>query len=148
MDDVFSFPPFMKVLKRSPMLPNGMQNKVKRILSVLLFTIVCLAVSAQTATINGIFDYDKAKSIVKSINHERQKQGMKTLKMERALTEAAMLRTAEFAYQWSRDNKLTDDMNTHTRPNGSSFQTAILERYPKPARLYECFLSMYSRKRK
>ena len=68
------------------------------LLAVLHCSIAIPAAAQPTRTISGVFDYDKACQVMKAINSERQDKGLVPLKMEAALTNAAMLRAAEFAY--------------------------------------------------
>ena len=94
-----------------------------------LAVIVCVAiihpVAAQsTSTISGVFDYNKAKDVVKNINNIRQAQGMRPLKIDATLTEAAMLRAAELAYQ--RKGDMLYNANT-PRPSNHDEEMLLLE---------------------
>lgn len=57
----------------------------------------------------GLLNYDYARQIVDFVNQERAAQGLSPLSMDEDLTEAAMVRSAECALNFS-----------HTRPDGSS----------------------------
>ena len=104
---------------------------MKKMLSFLLFTLT-LAATAQTVTVTGVFDYDEAKATVRAINKARMNKGLNTLKMEQGLTDAAMLRAAEYSTQrqpyeeWHKFNTEDD------RPNGKKFTTLIEEHYTMP----------------
>ena len=77
-----------------------MSKTIPVLLAILLSAAAILPAAAQsTSPINGVFDYDKAKKVVKNINNIRQSQGLRPLKMDASLTEAAMLRAAELAFQ-------------------------------------------------
>ena len=93
-----------------------MSKTTSVLLAILLCAAAILPVAAQsTSTIAGVFDYDKAKQVVKNINNIRQSQGLRPLRMDASLTEAAMLRAAELAYQ--REENGLYDANS-PRPNG------------------------------
>ncbi len=105
---------------------------MSKTIPTLLATIVCAAIlfsaaAQSTSTINGVFDYDKAKKVVKNINNIRQSQGLRPLKMDASLTEAAMLRAAELAYQ-REENGLYDA--NKPRPNGGSEVMFLEEQCP------------------
>ena len=77
-----------------------MSKTIPVLLAILLSAAAILPAAAQsTSPINGVFDYDKAKKVVKNINNIWQSQGLRPLKMDASLTEAAMLRAAELAFQ-------------------------------------------------
>lgn len=87
-----------------------MSKSIPTFLAVIVCAAILYPAAAQsTSNIGGVFDYDKAKNVVKNINNIRQAQGFQPLKMDASLTEAAMLRAAEM--------KGTETMS-HTRPNG------------------------------
>ena len=97
-------------------------------LTILLCAAAILPAAAQsTNTINGVFDYDKAKKVVKNINNIRQSQGLRPLKMYASLTEAAMLRAAELAFQ--REGNGLYNANT-PRPNSGSEGMLLEEQCP------------------
>ena len=97
-------------------------------LTLLLCAAAILPAAAQsTSPINGVFDYDKAKKVVKNINNIRQSQGLRPLKMDASLTEAAMLRAAELAFQ--REGNGLYNANT-SRPNGGSEVMFLEEQCP------------------
>ena len=92
----------------------------------LLFLAVFTA-PAQTHTINGVFDYEKACQVMKVINSERQKKKLAPLNMEPALTEAAMLRAAEFAYRVEVEQVHSFAPDYNDRPNKDDNLTLIGE---------------------
>ena len=92
----------------------------------LLFLAV-FAAPAQPHTINGIFDYEKACQVMKVINSERQGKGLAPLNTEPALTEAAMLRAAEFAYRVEVEQVYTFAPDYEDRPNKDDNLTLIGE---------------------
>ena len=104
---------------------------MKRLLSFFLFAFT-LTATAQTTTVTGVFDYDEAKATVRAINKARMNKGLNTLKMEQGLTDAAMLRAAEYSTlrqpyeEWHKFNTEDD------RPNGKKFTTLIEEHYAMP----------------
>ena len=98
------------------------------LLAILLYAAAILPAAAQsTSSINGVFDYDKAKKVVKNINNIRQSQGLRSLKMDASLTEAAMLRAAELACQ--REGNGLYNANT-PRPNSGSEGMLLEEQCP------------------
>ena len=100
-----------------------MKNSV--VLTLLLFAV--FTALAQTRTINGVFDYEKACQVMKVINSERQKKKLAPLYMEAALTEAAMLRAAEFAYRVEVEQVLKFAPDYEERPNKDDNLTLIGE---------------------
>lgn len=98
---------------------------------LLLFCLVALTLSAfaQSRTIEGVFDYDKAKDLVDRMNKVRKANQLPLLTMERNLTEAAMLRAAELATQWDMRVDIWGAMRDHERPNGTPFYTIVEEKY-------------------
>ena len=102
---------------------------MSKTIPTLLAVIVCIAimhpVAAQsTSVIGGVFDYGKAKEVVKNINNIRQAQGLRPLKIDASLTEAAMLRAAELAYQ--RKGDMLYNANT-PRPSNRDEEMLLLE---------------------
>ena len=98
-----------------------MSKTIPTFLAVIVWAAILYPAAAQsTSNIGGVFDYDKAKNVVKNINNIRQAQGFRPLKMDASLTEAAMLRAAELAYKRAenglyyantmRPNNVDDDM--------------------------------------
>ena len=80
-----------------------MSKTIPVFLAILLCAAAIFPAAAQsTSPINGVFDYDKAKKVVKNINNIRQSQGLRSLKMDASLTEVAMVRAAELAFQRDR----------------------------------------------
>lgn len=68
----------------------------------------------QTTTVYGHLDYDMAEEIFELLNLYRQEQGLNTLKHHDGLDAGTAIRAPEQAVAFS-----------HTRPNGSSWTTAI-----------------------
>lgn len=104
---------------------------MKKLLSFFLFAFT-LTASAQTVTVTGVFDYDEAKAWVRAINKARMNKGLKTLKMEQGLTNAAMLRAAEYSSQCLPFDESIINYRDNERPNGKKFSTLIEEQYPMP----------------
>ena len=104
---------------------------MKKLLPFLLFTLT-LAATAQTVTVTGVFDYDEAKATVRAINKARMNKGLNTLKMEQGLTDAAMLRAAEYSTQRQPYEKWHINDTESDRPNGKKFTTLIEEHYTMP----------------
>ena len=105
-----------------------MSKTTSVLLAILLCAAAILPAAAQsTSTIAGVFDYDKAKQVVKNINNIRQSQGLRPLRMDASLTEAAMLRAAELVYQ-REENGLYDA--NKPRPNGGSEVMFLEEQCP------------------
>lgn len=95
---------------------------------ILLCTMAICSAAAQTPhTISGVFDYDKASQVVANINEERQEKKLAPLKMDAALTEAAMLRAAEFAYRVEVEQVQKFLSYYDKRPNGDDNLTLIGE---------------------
>ncbi len=65
---------------------------------------------------NGTSQGDFASQVVALVNAERAKQGLSALKVDTKVQQAALVRAQESAQSFS-----------HTRPNGSSFSTALTE---------------------
>lgn len=65
---------------------------------------------------NGTSQGDYASQVVALVNAERAKYGLSALKMDSRVQQAAQVRAAETVQSFS-----------HTRPNGSSFSTALTE---------------------
>ena len=104
---------------------------MKKLLSFILF-VLTLTATAQTVTVTGVYDYDEAKAMVRAINKARMNKGMNTLKMEQGLTDAAMLRAAEYASQCLPYDENILKYRDNERPNGKKFNTLIEEHYPMP----------------
>ncbi len=105
---------------------------MSKAIPTLLAVIVCVAiihsVAAQsTCVIGGVFDYGKAKEVVKNINNIRQSQGLRPLKIDASLTEAAMLRAAEHAFRAEEEQEGEIAAERGKRPNGESNLKLILE---------------------
>ena len=65
---------------------------------------------------NGTSQGDFTSQVVALVNAERAKQGLSALKVDAKVQQAALVRAQESAQSFS-----------HTRPNGSSFSTALTE---------------------
>lgn len=65
-------------------------------------------------TINVTYDYTRAKEVLDIVNKERANNGLSALKLDKNLTDTAMLRAAE-----------TTVLFSHTRPNGKDWNTAF-----------------------
>ena len=65
---------------------------------------------------NGTSQGDFASQVVALVNAERTKQGLSALTIDTKVQQAALVRAKESAQSFS-----------HTRPNGSSFSTALTE---------------------
>lgn len=74
--------------------------------------------SSDTTTVTGTFYYDYSNSVLKLVNKQRAANGVSALDADETLTKEAMLRAAELAVSFS-----------HTRPNGSSADTAYTWTY-------------------
>lgn len=105
---------------------------MKKLLSICLIAIT-LAATAQPRTISGVFDYGKARHIMNNINNIRQAKGLKPLRMETSLTEAAMLRAAESAFRYEEELNGTHPDMIWQRPNGSKDLQLIAEQYHDPS---------------
>lgn len=102
---------------------------MKKLLSFILFTLA-ISVSAQSVTVNGVFDYGKAKDLVSRLNKVRKASQLPLLTMERDLTEAAMLRAVELSTQWDFNvGGVQVPMHVHQRPNEAPFYTIVAEMY-------------------
>ena len=62
------------------------------------------------------YDYSAAFDVVKRVNSERSKRGLKTLTMDKRMIKGSMLRAAELAIAFS-----------HTRPSGRDFNTVCYD---------------------
>lgn len=112
---------------------------MRKLLSICLIAIT-LSATAQAATIDGVFDYGKARHVVDNINRLRQAKGLKPLQMETCLTEAAMLRAAEMAYRKEVEQDGETSVAPGKRPNGEDDRVLIAEQYytfQRPTS-YEC----------
>ena len=95
------------------------------LLAILLYAAAILPAAAQsTSSIHDVFDYDKAKKVVKNINNIRQSQGLRSLKMDASLTEVAMVRAAELAFQ--RKGDMLYNAN-NPRPSNRDEEMLLLE---------------------
>lgn len=63
------------------------------------------------------YDYKTAFDVVKKVNRERKKRGLKTVSMDKRMLKGSMLRAAELAIAFS-----------HTRPSGRDFNTACYDK--------------------
>ena len=112
------------------------------IFAIILFLIIIFPAAAQAPhTISGVFDYEKAHSVMSSINSERQGKGLPPLKMDHSLTEAAMLRAAEFAYHIEVEQARDFLPGYEERPNRDDNLTLIGEqRHTTPPEVDYYFL--------
>ena len=101
---------------------------MQKLLSIFLIAIT-LTAPTQIRTINGVFDYDKARHVVNNINNLRHAKGLKPLQMEYCLTDAAMLRAAEMAYRQEVEQANEASAAPGKRPNGDGNRVLIAERY-------------------
>lgn len=101
---------------------------MKKLLFVCLVSFALCSV-AHAATIDGVFDYGKARHLVNNINNLRQVKGLKPLQMETCLTEAAMLRAAEMAYREEVEPVDEFAVSPGKRPNGDDNRALISEQY-------------------
>lgn len=105
-----------------------MSKTISALLAVIVFTAILYPTAAQsTSVIGGVFDYGKAKEVVKNINNIRQSQGLRPLKIDASLTEAAMLRAAEHAFRAEEEQEGEIAAERGKRPNGESNLKLILE---------------------
>ena len=116
----------------------------KSLIVILLCALAFVPASAQTTTASGVFDYDMAKTLVRGLNQVRMKRDIRTFKMERDLTEAAMLRAAEISTQWHSVEEWPAAIEDHTRPDGKSFFSSISEKYSLPTSMRCCELCFRS----
>ena len=94
-------------------------NKKRRILSVLIIVcllISCSAVSSFAASGNYVKlqatqDYGDAQKVLKLINKQRTKRGLRKLKLDKGLTKSAAKRAAELTVY-------IPESSPHRRPNG------------------------------
>ena len=82
--------------------------KVFSVIMILVLTItpIANAVEKTKVTITGLYDYDYAYEVVKFTNIERQKLGLKPLKVDKGLMDAAMIRAAELSVYCSHDRPM------------------------------------------
>ena len=107
-----------------------MSRTVQTFITILLCAIATLPAAAQSPrTVSGVFDYDKARQVVTNLNRIRQGQNLKPLKMETALTEAAMLRAAELAFRAEEEQDGEVAADAGKRPNGEKNIQLIAEQY-------------------
>lgn len=88
---------------------NGWKNNL--IWLLLCFMVLLPAGTAEAAsskTVTGTCDYNYAYQVLAQVNKQRSKAGAKSLKMDKELLDAAMLRAAECSVKFD-----------HTRPNGT-----------------------------
>jgi hypothetical protein len=109
-----------------------------RILSVAL--ILCLLISCSsfpTFAASGNYvrvpvtaDYDDAREVLRLINAQRTKRGLKKLKLDKSLTDSAVKRAAELMVY-------VPETSPHKRPNGKSNRTG------NKKLIYECCAEGY-----
>ena len=99
-----------------------MKKRVLLTLLMLITLVALLVIPADAASnsaevqIGGIEDYDAANEVLRLMNTARAEEGLPPLKMDPALSQWAMQRAAECSVYYS-----------HTRPDGTSYKTAISE---------------------
>ena len=71
-------------------------------------------IHAVGGSMSKLFQMDYAEKVLKLVNIERKKKNLQPLTLSKELSDAAKIRAAEQKKYWS-----------HTRPDGSSFNTAI-----------------------
>lgn len=91
---------------------KNMRKIICIIVTLIIIISDCTAASAavknQVIRVSGKRDYTMAYDVLKSVNKERKKAGLNSLKMDKSLLETAMKRAAECSVNFS-----------HTRPDGS-----------------------------
>ena len=98
-----------------------MKNVFRRILSIAVFVLLLISTSATTysetitsSTKTEITRDEAIEEIVRLVNIERKKEGLKPLKLSRELLRPAQIRAREITKVFS-----------HTRPNGLPFSSAF-----------------------
>ncbi len=110
-----------------------MSRRIPAFLALWLCLMAIISSSAQAPrTIRGAYDYDKARQVVSNINRLRQGKGISPLKMDAALTEAAMLRAAELAFRTEVEQLDKYSDNYEKRPNGEKNLNLINEQRHTP----------------
>ena len=104
-----------------------MSRTIQTFLAVILCAVAIPATAQSPRTISGALDYEKARQVVTNINRIRQSNGLKPLKMDAALTEAAMLRAAENAFRAEEEQEGEVTAERGKRPNGEGNLKLILE---------------------
>lgn len=104
-----------------------MSRTIQTFLAVILCAVAMHAAAQSSHTISGALDYEKARQVVTNINRVRQSNGLKPLKMDAALTEAAMLRAAEHAFRAEKEQEGEIATERGKRPNGEGNLKLILE---------------------
>jgi len=104
-----------------------MSRTIQTFLAVILCAVAIPAAAQSPRTISGALDYEKARQVVTNINRIRQSNGLKPLKMDAALTEAAMLRAAEHAFRAEEEQEGEITAERGKRPNGEGNLKLILE---------------------
>lgn len=107
-----------------------MKNTMKKIASIAVLTVAIIlalnwlnvtetkAAAGYNVNVSGNKSYTKAYEVLEIVNEERAAQGLNSLKMDKDLLEAAMLRSAEISFYFS-----------HTRTNGTDCFTASSKAY-------------------
>ena len=121
-----------------------MSKTIPILLAIQLFaTAFFPAVGQSPRTVKGGFDYGKARQVVTYINRMRQNQGLQPLKMDAALTEAAMLRSAEFAFCAEEEQSGEIPYEYAKRPCGEGNLKLIGEqRHLSQPKVDYCFLRL------
>lgn len=100
-----------------------MLHKMRTIVQFILFGVIILLSgqtvrAADTQDVSGVARYDYAYKVLELVNEEREGEGLAPLAMDQDLLDAAMLRAAEIAVEFS-----------HTRPDGTDCFTACDKMY-------------------
>lgn len=106
-----------------------MSKTITTFLAVLLCAIIIPSAAQNTRSISGVFDYGRARQVVSKINQYRQNKGLSFLRMKTALTDAAMIRAAELAFQTEILGKDVLSYELENRPNGETDLKLINEQY-------------------
>lgn len=124
-------------------------SKTTHVLVLILFFATAMrSVEAQAPyLLNGVYDYDKARQVMTYINRLRLNQGLSPLKMDAALTEAGMLRAAEFAFRSEESDGLDIPYEYAKRPNGKGNLVLIGEQRHTPQPKVEFYYLRLTRNR-
>lgn len=106
-----------------------MPKTIPTLLAIFLCAIIISSAAQTTRTISGVFDYGRARQVVGKINQYRHNNGLVILKMKTALTDAAMIRAAELAFQTEVLGKDVLSYELKNRPNGETDLKLINEQY-------------------
>ena len=96
-----------------------MSKTTSTFITLFMCAIAILPLAAHASrTVSGVLDYEKARQVVTNINRIRQGNGLRPLKMEAALTDAAMLRAAELAFRAEEEQEGEVVAERGKRPGG------------------------------